>query len=318
MAVAETAIESNVASVAQGSGMTQGSGVTQRLPDFMIIGAMKSMTSTLHNQLACQDGVYMSELKEPNFFSDDSNYSKGIDSYCQLFMNASVNELCGESSTHYSKLPTYPSCVSRIHDACPDVKLIYVMRHPVQRLVSHYVHAWTEAEIFEPIDDAVHNNSELVEYGLYDRQLEPYFASFSPSQILPVFYDRLKDQPELELRRIAKFIGLEGEVQWDHELDSQNASADRLKRNRLRDLIVEAPVLSTIRRQLVPKNVRNRIKSFWQMRDRPQLSSQNLQWLESVFDPSLSRLGKWLGVELNCENFCKVTLDLVPEWGDVK
>ncbi len=50
------------------------------------------------------------------------------------------NDLCGESSTHYTKLPDYPETVSRMKALLPSVKLIYVMRHPIERLISHYVH----------------------------------------------------------------------------------------------------------------------------------------------------------------------------------
>jgi len=56
-----------------------------RLPDFVIIGAMKCGTSTLHEQLAAQRSVYMSTPKEPNFFSDDEQWGRGIGWYTSLF-----------------------------------------------------------------------------------------------------------------------------------------------------------------------------------------------------------------------------------------
>ena len=82
-----------------------------KLPDFVIIGAMKCATSSLHDQLAQQPGIFMSELKEPNFFSNDEQYAKGIDWYLSNFRDAYPDELLGESSTHYTKLPTYPNTI---------------------------------------------------------------------------------------------------------------------------------------------------------------------------------------------------------------
>ncbi|HTO70120.1 MAG TPA: sulfotransferase, partial [Myxococcota bacterium] len=79
-----------------------------RLPDFAIIGAMKCGTSTLHEQLALRSGFFMSRPKEPNFFSDDDQYARGVGWYAGLFAGAAPGQLCGESSTHYTKLPTYP------------------------------------------------------------------------------------------------------------------------------------------------------------------------------------------------------------------
>ena len=56
-----------------------------RLPDFIVMGAMKCATSTLHEQLAAQPGFFMSKPKEPNFFSDDEIYARGLDWYRSLF-----------------------------------------------------------------------------------------------------------------------------------------------------------------------------------------------------------------------------------------
>ena len=88
-----------------------------RLPDFIVMGAMKSATSTLHEQLSMQHGLFMSEEKEPNFFSNDEVYAKGLDWYSSLFANAPPGAACGESSTHYTKLPTYPQTVARMREA---------------------------------------------------------------------------------------------------------------------------------------------------------------------------------------------------------
>ena len=81
---------------------------SRRMPDFIIIGAMKSATSTLHNQLGAQSSIFMSSPKEPNFFSDDDIYNQGLSWYSGLFSDANGSDICGESSTHYTKLPDYP------------------------------------------------------------------------------------------------------------------------------------------------------------------------------------------------------------------
>ncbi|NET50413.1 MAG: sulfotransferase, partial [Merismopedia sp. SIO2A8] len=104
-------------------------------PNFIIIGAMKCATSTLHEQLALQPNIFMSELKEPNFFSNDEEYDKGLESYWPHFTGATPTDLCGESSTHYTKLPTYPLTIERLQRSVPEAKFIYVMRHPINRLV---------------------------------------------------------------------------------------------------------------------------------------------------------------------------------------
>ena len=147
-----------------------------RLPDFVLIGAMKSGTTTLHRQLSLQPGIFMSEPKEPNFFSDDQVYAQGMDWYHSLFAVAAPSDLCGESSTHYTKLPTYPHAVERMKAAVPRLKLIYIMRHPIDRLISHYMHEQFEWRMRLPIDKAVERHPELISYGCYSQQLEPFLA----------------------------------------------------------------------------------------------------------------------------------------------
>ncbi|MEM1409443.1 MAG: sulfotransferase, partial [Pseudomonadota bacterium] len=82
-------------------------------PDFCIIGAMKCGTTTLAYQLGAQEGVFITDPKEPNFFSDDDQYAKGIDWYTSLFSTAPRGAFLGEASTHYTKFPTYPVAAER-------------------------------------------------------------------------------------------------------------------------------------------------------------------------------------------------------------
>ena len=125
------------------------------LPSFIIIGAMKSATSTLYSQLLRQPGIYLPSLKEPNFFSDDTQFARGRNWYCGLFEEAEASDILGEASTHYTKLPTYPQTVARMRDNLKNPRLIYVMRDPVDRLISQYIHQWSEGEISCGLDVAV-------------------------------------------------------------------------------------------------------------------------------------------------------------------
>jgi len=280
-----------------------------RLPDFIIIGAMKCATSTLHEQLARQGGLCMSDPKEPCFFSDDEAYGRGIASYASLFASARADGLCGESSTHYTKLPTYPRTVERMRSHLPHLKLIYVMRHPIDRLVSQYMHEWSERTVPDSIETAVRECARLTDYSCYAKQLRPYLDAYGPDSILPVFSERLRAWPQTELERICRFIGYERTPHWHRERDGRNASAGRLRDNALRDAIVWNRSVTWLRRSLIPQSVRDRVKRIWQMKDRPQLSDATRARLVVVFDQELKTLGRWLGVELNCENFTRVVTD---------
>jgi hypothetical protein len=287
-----------------------------RGPDFIIIGAMKCATSTLHEQLALQPGIVMSTPKEPNFFSDDDRWSRGFDWYHSLFASAADDDLCGEASTHYTKLPTYPRAIERMQPGLGDhVRFIYIMRHPVDRFVSHYVHAWSQGRV-PPIDRAVNECSEMTDYGRYAMQLEPYVDTFGCDRVLPIFFDRLATYPQAELERVCRFIGYRGQPCWRTDLERQNVSSSRLRQTRALKLLMGFPGSRMLRRRFVPQSVRDTVKRRWSMSRRPDLSA-SVRWrLESIFDADLARLGEWLGIELNCANFTAVTRGTIPQWAD--
>jgi hypothetical protein len=287
----------------------------QRLPDFFIIGAMKCATTTLHKQLARQPGISMSRLKEPNFFSDDAIYARGFDWYRSLFQWASDDDLCGESSTHYTKLPAYRHTVERLARAISRPKLIYVMRHPVDRLVSQYVHELTTGRITVGLEDAVELHPELIDYGRYSMQLAPYIEAFGRESVLPVGFGRLVWHSQDELERICRFLGYRGRPLWDASLGPQNVGRERLRRSMVRHVLVQAPILREIRRALLPKSWSESIKTLWRARiDPPALPPALLDRLRDAFNPDLARLGDWLGRPLDCDNFSTVCLEHPLDW----
>ena len=274
-----------------------------KVPDFIIIGAMKCATSSLHEQLAIQPGIYMSHLKEPNYFSDDDQYAKGWNWYCSHFEAAQKNDLCGESSTHYTKLPTYPQTIQRLYHHLPNIKLIYVMRHPIDRLVSQYIHEWTQRVISVEINQAITQYPELIEYSRYSMQLQPYFDTFGRDRVLPVFFENLCQTPQMELERICNFIGYEGKPKWDYDLETRNQSSKRMRKSAWRDVLVEAPILKEIRQQWVPKEFRNWVRDLWTMKTKPELKIDQRTYLQEIFNKDLAILGSWLDIDLFCDNF---------------
>lgn len=289
-------------------------------PDFIVIGAMKSATTTLHEQLARQPGIFMCHPKEPNFFSDDENYARGRDWYGALFRAAGPTDLRGESSTHYTKWPTHPRTVDRMVQDLPWVRLIYVMRHPIDRLISHYVHEVTIGRIDEGLGEAVGRHPELVEYGRYGLQVRPYLDAYGPGSVLPVFFPRIVAHPQAELERIGRFLGHEGGLRWDEGLEPLNQGRERLRPSPVREALVQAPVLTTIRRRVVPRRVSESLKRLWRARIEPPCLTSDLEArLRDLFDPDLARLGSWLGLpRLDCENFHELTVDRAHDWSGLQ
>jgi hypothetical protein len=290
-----------------------------RLPDFIVIGAMKCATTTLHEQLARQPGIAMSRPKEPNFFSDDEVYALGLDWYASLFRESPEGGLLGESSTHYTKRPNHPWTVERMARALPDVKLVYLMRHPIDRLVSHYRHEWLDRRIVVTIDEAIDLHPELVDYGRYAMQLEPYLDAFGPDRVHPIFFERLVAEPQAELERLCEFLGSRGRPHWDRAMKPKNTTDERMRRSELRDVVVNAPVLAPLRRRLVPRGLTERVKDLWRVKpERPLLAPESTERLRELFDPDLAQLGAWMDVALDCASFSEVARGGPMTWRAVE
>ena len=278
---------------------------------------MKCATSSLHEQLNQQPGIFMSELKEPNFFSNDEEYNKGSEWYLSHFEEANINDLIGESSTHYTKLPTYPHTIERLQKYLPDAKFIYVMRHPINRLVSQYIHEWSQRVISVGINESIDPHPELLEYSLYTKQLQPYFDTFGQERVLPIFFERMLTTPQTELERICRFIGYKDQPQWYQELNASNVSNQRMIKSAWRDAIVETPGLKQLRRLLVLKSFRTWVRSLWTIKKKPDLTAENIDRLTVIFDEDLAVLGSWLGVDLTCDNFQETVKNSSLDWVNI-
>jgi len=252
--------------------------------------------------------------KEPNFFSDDDHYSNGISWYSSLFAEADEGSLLGEASTHYTKLPSHPKTVQRLKEHLPDARFIYVMRHPVNRLISHYIHEWSTGVYHCGIEEAIDKYPELIAYGRYDMQIEPYFEAFGRAAVLPVFFDHLLREPQAELERICRFIGYRGQPVWIQDLKPDNVSSERIRKFPGYRFLVESEPATWIRRHFIPRGLRNAVKMKLRMRERPVLSEKVQARLEQEFDRDLEKLGKLLGVNLDCRNFKQVTSAKSLNW----
>ena len=204
------------------------------LPEFFIIGAPKAGTTALHAALARHPGLYLSPVKEPKFFLGDGGPPTRLggpgdahsarewvwrrDDYEALFDGAPPGTLRGESTPFY----LYdPAAHDRIQALVPEAKLIVVVRDPIDRAYSNWMHLWSDG--LEPIPDfaaacrAEHDRIaagwglfwHYRRLGLYGEQLEHLLERFPRSQVHVLRYRELVDEPETTLDRIGAFLGID-------------------------------------------------------------------------------------------------------------
>jgi len=164
-----------------------------RLPDFVIIGAMKSATSTLYHWLAVQPEVFMASPKETNFFARD--WGRGVDWYREFFAAAEPGQLLGEASVMYTSPEHADAAAERMKDVVPDVRLIYVIRDPVERIRSHYRHEVQRHRETRPLLEAIGEpGNDYLGNSMYFERLAPYAQRFDAEHLLVIrFEDVVRD-----------------------------------------------------------------------------------------------------------------------------
>lgn len=198
------------------------------LPNFFIIGAMKSGTSSLHHFLSAQEDFGMSSIKEPNFYAKARTpFHKSSSWYKGLFSEAKWR---GESSTAYTKYPFVKKVPSRIKKQVPDAKFIYIMRDPIERSLSHITHEMLEGQIGiskEADKFVTDTKSPFVQFSLYGLQLQQYLEHFDKSRILLLDFHELKSNPSSCVQDIFNFLGHNANIRSDVFSEKRNVSAER-------------------------------------------------------------------------------------------
>ena len=223
-------------------------------PDFLIIGAQKAGTTSLSSWLIQHDDVIGPRVKELHFF-DRRWHDGNIGTYwadfpLRVHMDAAAHVrgrtvVTGEATPYYLFHPLVPP---RVHSVLPEVKLIVVLRDPVERAISHYWHEVKQGRESLSLEDALAAEPDLiapdldrvahgqdpsgllaaqsyVARGRYAEQLDRWVALFSPSQMLILSFADLVSQPLSVYRTTLEFIGVDPEVSPPPTFDTQNAGS---------------------------------------------------------------------------------------------
>jgi len=185
-----------------------------RVPDFLIIGAMKAGTTTLFEDLSSHPQIFGPLDKEPDILIS-KQYSKewAFEQYERLFARAKPDQLCFEASTGYTKTPQYPCAAERAMEVCgPDLKVIYIVRDPVQRITSHHHHAGISRAaglITEPLEEAIEIYPELKDWSRYMIQLRPWVEMFGEDNVTIVPFERYTKDRRHTVDAIQRYLGIE-------------------------------------------------------------------------------------------------------------
>lgn len=285
-------------------------------PNLFIVGAMKSGTSSLHECLAQHPEIFMSATKEPAFFQLDDDMPSGkaarrgvwndVDLYLSLFKGGEYARYRGESTTDYTKAPHCGCAAARILAYQPEARIIYMMRDPVKRAISHYW--WNvshEEEVHVPLV-ALQQDSRYVDVSRYSMQIEPYMKAFGAHRVFALTFEEFVSDSEACMAKLFAWLGV---VMPDSEtirVARANPTPDVVVQARVggwRGKVLNGSVASMFG-SLVPRAMKRAIRSTLERRiERKSVDLVDAEaYLRGELRGEIDRLGQLLGREF-------------PQWG---
>ena len=289
------------------------------LPTFLILGAAKAGTTSLADYLSQHPKIYMSEPKEPSFFRLE--YDRGLDFYRDTYFRGWTDETqVGEAAQRNLFLPYVPK---RIFDALPEAKLIVLVRDPVERAFSHYLHDYQrgayelsfEAAIekdFERLEQGPYfeNQAEyerilddkgratayptVLDSGNYAEQIGRYLEFFPRQQLQVILFEELITKTQSVLSETFSFLGVANATIGDTSAKNQQISKNAHK---LMDLVGSFPGISRI-----PKHWKTSIKQLIRKRsaiEKPQMLPSTREKLQTYYGPHNDALSDLTGLDLS-------------------
>lgn len=283
-----------------------------KLPNFLIIGAAKAGTSSLHYYLSQHPQIFMPTLKEPKFFALEGealNFQNpdqainhdsitNLGEYKNLFSQVTDEIAIGEASPIY--LYSEKSA-HRIKQYIPETKLIIILRNPVERAFSCYTHLRREGYETLSFEDSLQAENQRIknnwahlwhyrEAGFYAKQLKPYLNLFNREQIKIFLFDDLCRDSMALLQEIYDFLG--ADAGFVPDLDKRNVSGMPksllLQKLLFRGNFLRDAFLSVFPRSLYGDFVK-RIKK-WNMGEKPSLNPDTRMHLKSIYHDDILEL----------------------------
>jgi hypothetical protein len=187
------------------------------LPDFVVIGAMKSGTSSLHEYLDSLPDVCMSRPKEPAYFVPERFAWRSQEWYSGFFSAKPLARHRGEVSPHYAIRHVYPGVVERMHAVLPDARIVYLVRDPIERIRSEWMHHVARGRIKRSLAEEMRDPEASVVFptSRYAWQLEPYLEHYGRDRVLVLSSEQLTRDPSPVITRLLRFLEIEAEVPAD-------------------------------------------------------------------------------------------------------
>lgn len=288
------------------------------LPNLLLIGAMKSGTTGLYLDLATHPEVFLAQDKEPRCLCGDEVLTDaGKRDYAEQYTSASEGQIVCDASTDYAKRPDFNGVVERAMQVLPEgFKVIYLVRHPIDRIISQHRHEHSAGLVSESQNNEVRQHSRFIDYSSYAYQLQPWLEAIGSERIMVVRFEDYAARRQEVVDGVCEFLGLEPNA-CHIELETiYNQSEGKPVLKGFWRSISESSFYKKAFRKLLTPNLRLAIRR-WILPSAPEQPSRStdstMSWLHESLVDDVNKLSEMLGYDQPLwEDFANVEPLAVP------
>ena len=284
-------------------------------PNLFIVGAPKAGTTSLYKYLEAHPDLFMSPLKETNFFTYhaikrqqlyyNAEPISTLRQYQELFKSHTTEKIIGEASVSYL---FYPETAKKLQSFNPDAKIIMVLRQPIDRGFSHYLMdnrlGFVDNLSFEDIIFQQKKHpllhlyyQQFIELGLYYQQVKRYYDQFDSTQIKVILFEDLKSDLSSVLTSIYDFLEIDASFQADQTTTHNTFLAPR--HAVVGDLYKQKWIRNTVA-TLLPTSVLHTVKStLFDKTKKPSLPYKSRSYLNQLYQRDWQKLAHLIDRNLN-------------------
>jgi len=287
----------------------------EKWPNFFIVGARKSGTTSLYEILKDIPEIYMCPIKEPNYFNrkiieDDHPTEKfrTEEKYLKLFKNVTNQKIVGEASAYISD----SDAPNLIHQVSPKSKILISLRDPVERVYSHYLMlfggGFISTSFRQEIEYELQNGSSSLMWGikmdegLYSEHIKRYSKIFGHDQVKIIIFEEFIKNTKETIEEILKFLELDKTLS-NFSAKKHNPYAPA--RGLIAQQILNSKKIQRIARALTPESTRQTLTNYILLskKSKPKMSEKDRETLIKFYKDDVEKLKLILGRKLPWKNF---------------
>ena len=285
----------------------------EKWPNFFIVGAEKAGTTSLYEYLKDDPGVFLSDIKEPNFFTVNikpehffCSVIRDKKQYLKLFSSAKEEIAIGEASPIYLMDPETPQLIKK---TVPNAKIIILLRDPIQRALSSYFNSVRSGWESRPFNDVIRwandlrkKNEDLtsriiIEAGFYSDQVRRYLDIFGTEHVKIIIFEEFIQDPEKVTLQVLEFLG----VHTNKPLKIEKIhNPGGIPRNNFSKIIIENMLIKKIALKIFQYGGSKKIRDRFLIKEieKPQMEKHDREFLQELYSEDIKKLKKILNRSL--------------------